>query len=104
MDACLSFHYEKMHFFFNDYNLGYISGRVLERKLLSYIKLKLFNDGDTICDQGEKFVSLYMMAKNTTSKVIVMSKEFNLNLAVLKHGSFFGDASLLFDVPSKYKY
>lgn len=28
----------------------------------------------------------------------------NINLAILKHGSFFGDASVLFDVPSRYSY
>lgn len=72
--------------------------------MLSYIQIQLFKHNENVVFAGDKFEGIYMMAKNMKTKVIVISPCFGYNLAILKHGSFFGDASVVFDVPSKYTY
>lgn len=60
-----------MHYFFHDYNLQFSASMTIQRQLLSYMQVKLFNHMDYICRTGEKFEGIYLMAKNKKSKVII---------------------------------
>ena len=81
-------------------------GRDVERKLLSYMQIRLYNHQDIICEEGEYFDGIYMMANCHMSKIIVVCRKHqtDINLAILKQGSFIGDASVIFDIPSRYEF
>lgn len=53
--------------------------------------------------------ALYFLVKDPKQSINVISPLVNgimrnMTVAVLKKGSFFGDAPLLFDVPSRFSY
>ncbi|MDM8535531.1 cyclic nucleotide-binding domain-containing protein [Desulfobacterales bacterium HSG17] len=65
------------------------------KEIISFLKLKKFNDGDIIIKKGEPGKNLYIIA---SGKVKVLGDE-SVNIAYLSTGEVFGEMSLLCGEP-----
>jgi len=73
------------------------------REFLSHLKCKLATNRHFVVKVGQKPTKVYLLVKNKSAKVDVVSRTGNV-LASLSTGSWFGDTPVLFDVASKYAY
>ena len=97
----LSSHAKKFEFFFNDYSRNVHADKLFIRKICTNLQVKIHSCDETVISPGKAVECLYLIDQGIVN---IIDNTQRFVIAMLSHGSFFGDYNLLLNVNSNFEY
>lgn len=109
VSKCLEKQIQHLDFFFNDYENSFIASDNIVMKIVTQLNFTYLSPGSTVLAKGKKADFVYFIKTDSvfvTNEVSSASEtdKFTNRVCDLEAGSFFGEASILFDQASEYSY